>query len=318
MAWFPWLVISLSMATAPPAHAEGQERCLERLSRASDPSEVGATTCLALESLEALGAPAAGSCPRDGLLGIRSEEYREHGWWMDGPPNFVDTPRHVAAAEAAAGSKGCALEVSERCLREGFETVHLYVALTRDHMHAYASQIEQADAWRRRPETRDRVRFISTENPSELGRLIRELLKDCKLVSFLNVAAHGTPGLVLFGKQKGVEKVLGVGLPNFLEAIVSPCSLAPRARLQFNGCQLACGPTAEQLRKELEGLFARPEWGDAKPFDGVSLLLPTATTWIQSGKKPMAFSKNGLGIVYRFVGGKMTTDVPTAKAPECE
>ncbi len=280
-----------------------------------------------------------------GLSGIQTGEMRDRGWYQNDAPRIFQKPTLFPAQAVAASSQGCA-ELSEETtsplpnlnLREsqkqcesqgGYENVHLYVSIAHDISDDMAAAVAAEDPWFKNKKLRSRVFLVKSEQHSEIRKVVLNLLQACKVVSYVYVSSHGSSGSIAWGKGGALG---GEPLGYFMQRSFSPCMLAPGARVQFDGCNLACGQGAEQVRHQLDRALDTMAYrtADAKapagdPFEGVEFYANTDLGYnFVPGKfghffgfRAHAWSGNDLGVVFRRSSGIMVTDIPTDTVPAC-
>lgn len=279
------------------------------------------------------------------VSGIQTKEMRGRGWYQNGAPKVFQEPTLFPAQAVAASSRACAelgdesgfgassvdlRDSQKQCENQGgYETAHLYVSIAHDISDDMAAGVSAEDPWFKNKKLRSRVLLVKSEQRSDIRKLVLNLLRECKVVSYVYLSSHGNSGNIAWGKggSLGIESV-----GYFMQRAFSPCMLAPGARVQFDGCNLACGQGAEQVRHQLDRALDTMAYRtkDARypandPFDGVEFFANTAVgmNWVPGGFarffgfRPHAWSVNDLGIVYQRSAGMMNTDIPTDKTPAC-
>ena len=217
---------------------------------------------------------------------LKTQEYEKNGWWEDAPPDWMTAPALYPAGAVAASSSACMKLLDDKpdwkadanqCLTQGYETVHLYIALSSDgFMMDHAAEVAERDPWRKSPATRDRVYLLRTQKIDDVLDSAKRLLAECKIVSFIHIDAHGAPGGIAVGHSE-VHTVT-----EFFRNHLTPCVIAPGAKVQFSSCDVACAFVAEPMRNGLEKVFSDTVYKtnqSGSTLDGVSILFNTDTGW---------------------------------------
>jgi hypothetical protein len=277
------------------------------------------------------------------LLGIKTSQYEKNGWWGLGTPAADTGFHHYDATDLAMGSDHCQTlqldgnefapwrEARTKCLAKGYDSIHLYVSFQRDFNDSSVDWLAANDPWARSTDkNRAAIRTLKVNSLRELLVAMAKLTAECKVVDFLFIHSHGSPGLLHFNDATAVP------VATVLNSGFTPCSLSPRAKIQVMGCDVACGDAASAIRDQLQDLFSEKEYysnAKAKPFADVKLLfntdlgmridlgLPQALlrlTPLSEKINHFAFkSDNGLGIEYWIQDGAVGTDIALESVPAC-
>ena len=301
-------ILGVLLAIAMSSSVLGASRDTERLSRDGD-GDTGAVQ-------------QAGSAE----LGITTSEYRSNGWISNGVANGTSPWIKYTAAELAISSSGCQQDSNRwrkayaKCLKQGFEPVHLYLALDTD-SETEIEALAAKDSWSNISTLEHSVVRLSGDNKSTIAKAVVQLIEECKVIDYVFVDSHGASEILAVGE----DQIISVS--SFIGYVLSPCYLSPRAKVQFAGCNVACGQGAENIRSALERRFddIRQTRDPKSPeaFTDVKLLLNTDAGYVgwAFGYGPLEHigvrSDNDLAMVYTIKGSNVTTDFPTAQAPAC-
>ena len=127
------------------------------------------------------------------------------------------------------------------------------------------------------------------------------------VADYILLDSHAGPGVLGFGDGHRYA------VTDLLSKDMMACALSPRAKVQFTGCILACGPAGGEIRAGIEQDLRDPSFtlqSGASPFGDVRILMNTDLGEVSSGARFFPWwlrilnirSINDLAIEYRFNG----------------
>lgn len=170
----------------------------------------------------------------------------------------------------------------------------------------------------------------------ELEKFFGQIVQRCGVVRHLLISSHGAQGVLKF---KGIGDATGVFVPvsQVLFDAGLTCVLAPQARVQFDGCKVACrsqktNSAADRLT-EFNQIAKDPRYGAPSrphPLQGVKFLFNSTTgrmlwsslNWLFEGpgwnnNVGLLADDNG-AVMYTFEETSVITDIPVANVSECD
>lgn len=318
-----------SSLCCPPGARPGQDRCIEVL-YTSDDDVARREQCDAVLSR---GMPQQMQTG----FGFDNRKFVHNGFQGESPPdNAAVPPLWYAASDAKLPiqSPQCApLRGPVDSCRNYFE-VDAYIGLGDSISQREVDGFAGIHPWQGTPYS-DRVVKKTVHGFDELRGFVAGLTQHCFVLRHVLISSHGAKGVVAFYDDQDRQADLAP-VSDILNVTGLACALAPRARVQFDGCKIACQDNqsngAMDRLAELTSIAKNPNYspaGETHPFDGTWLLfnstegteLPAIANIILSPgwhwNEGIKTDDNG-AILFMVQGDSVKTDVPIDRTRACD
>jgi hypothetical protein len=300
---------------------------------------------LSLAALPAVASSNAWSDPTQPEPLLRSDpsqaldngQFVHHGFQGETSPDGAGEAPAVYAAThplLAISSPACApFRATVGACLNYFE-VDAYIALGDSISINETRSFAKIHPWHGTP-YRDRIIEKEVTTFADLKTVLTDLVQDCYVVRHLFISSHGFKNHVVFHDGDAVTTDI-VSVDKMLAESGIACALAPTARVQFDGCSIACQDSssngASDLRSMLAGLTLNPAYQQIKgmsPFMGTEFLfnsdkgsdnIPIGNFLFGNGwHYNHGISADGdSAILYQLLGSSIITDVPESSAHACD
>jgi len=275
--------------------------------------------------------------PLNNRFGLNNDQFTRNGFQGETHPvGAAEPPKHFSASDQALAiqSPACAsMRPSTGACLNYFE-VDAFIAFDDELSLKEVREFSALHPWKQSREYSDRVVTQRIKSQGDLSAFFEALTQDCFVVRHLFVSSHGRKGHVSIWDGETLIERLPVKW--VLADSGLACSLAPYARVQFDGCSLGCKDResngADDLLADLTALAKNPNYavpGDPRPLGGSRFLFNTGKG-VTAGSLANIFVGRGWhwnrgiraeansAIMYQVGGGEVRTDVSTGTAMACD
>ena len=214
-----------------------------------------------------------------GYTFVHNSQFNSLGFWGAGPPERLErAPRtyYPAYDRLPILSEACAPQ-RDPVACAAYTEVDVFIALSDEVDVQTIAEAVREHPYSDHAERRHYLISTQATNMRLVADTFQTLLNSCKVVRYALFSGHGYDGKI----QLDIHE-----LPNpasdFIARSKIACALAPRAKIQFNNCDMAChyGHTngAVQLRDGLQQVLTDPALNDRgeSPFRDIQFLFNTS------------------------------------------